>query len=75
MVLGEPPSPLHPPPGCRFHTRCAHATHVCRAVEPPLMAYPDGHLAACHHPRNVSAAEVAAATRSPASPLSAGEPG
>ena len=44
-----------------------------REVEPPLAEYPGGHLAACHHPRNVSAAEIAAATRSPLSPLSAGE--
>jgi oligopeptide/dipeptide ABC transporter ATP-binding protein len=72
IVEGEPPSPLAPPPGCRFHTRCAHATDRCRAVEPPLMEYAGGHLAACHHPRNVSAAEIAAAVRSPASPSGAG---
>jgi oligopeptide/dipeptide ABC transporter ATP-binding protein len=72
IVEGEPPSPLAPPPGCRFHTRCPHATDRCRAVEPPLMEYAGGHLAACHHPRNVSAAEIAGAVRSPASPSSAG---
>jgi peptide/nickel transport system ATP-binding protein/oligopeptide transport system ATP-binding protein len=41
-------------------------------VEPPLAEYPGGHLAACHHPLNVSSAEVAGATRSPLSPLSTG---
>jgi oligopeptide/dipeptide ABC transporter ATP-binding protein len=73
VVEGEPPSPIEPPPGCRFHTRCPYATDICSRVEPPLAEYPNGHLAACHHPRNVTDAEVAAAQRSAASPLSAGE--
>jgi oligopeptide/dipeptide ABC transporter ATP-binding protein len=73
VIGGEPPNPINPPSGCRFHTRCPHATEVCRAVEPPLAVYPGGHLAACHHPRNVSAEEARAATRSPLSPLSSGE--
>jgi oligopeptide/dipeptide ABC transporter ATP-binding protein len=69
---GEPPSPIDPPAGCRFHPRCPHATDICRTVEPPLAEYANGHLAACHHPQNVSAGEIAAATRSDTSPLSAG---
>ncbi len=73
VVTGEPPSPIAPPPGCRFHTRCPRATEVCRTVEPQLTEYASGHLAACHHPQHVSAAELAAATRSPATPLSAGD--
>jgi oligopeptide/dipeptide ABC transporter ATP-binding protein len=73
IVGGEPPNPIAPPPGCRFHTRCPRATEICRTVEPQLTEYPGGHLAACHHPQNVTGAEVAAATRSPASPLSAGD--
>jgi oligopeptide/dipeptide ABC transporter ATP-binding protein len=73
VIAGEPPNPINPPPGCRFHTRCPWATDVCREVEPLLAEYPGGHLAACHHPRNVSAAEISAATRSPLSPLSSGE--
>ncbi len=73
VVGGEPPNPVRPPPGCRFHTRCPRATDICRRVEPQLTEYAGGHLAACHHPQNVSAAEVAAATRSPSSPNSAGE--
>ena len=60
-------------PGCRFHTRCPRATEICSTVEPQLTEYADGHLAACHHPQHVTAEEVAAATRSPTSPLSAGE--
>jgi oligopeptide/dipeptide ABC transporter ATP-binding protein len=73
IMGGEPPNPINPPSGCRFHTRCPRASEVCHAVEPQLTEYAGGHLAACHHPQHVSAEEVAAATRSEASPLSAGE--
>jgi oligopeptide/dipeptide ABC transporter ATP-binding protein len=72
VVGGEPPNPIDPPSGCRFRTRCPRATALCAEVEPPLAAYPGGHLAACHHPLNVSDEEVSAATRSPLSPASAG---
>jgi oligopeptide/dipeptide ABC transporter ATP-binding protein len=72
VIGGEPPNPISPPPGCRFHTRCPRATGICKEVEPPLAEYAGGHLAACHHPLNVSSAEISAATRSPLSPLSAG---
>ncbi len=54
VIGGEPPNPINPPSGCRFHTRCPRATEVCSEVEPPLAEYPGGHLAACHHPLNVS---------------------
>ncbi len=73
VVGGEPPNPIAPPPGCRVHTRCPRATEICRTVEPQLTEYAGGHLAACHHPQNVTAPEIAAATRSQASPLSAGD--
>jgi oligopeptide/dipeptide ABC transporter ATP-binding protein len=73
IVTGEPPSPVRPPPGCRFHTRCPRATDICKRVEPQLTEYAGGHLAACHHPQNLPEEEIAAATRSPASPLSAGD--
>jgi oligopeptide/dipeptide ABC transporter ATP-binding protein len=73
VVEGEPPSPIDPPSGCRFHTRCPHATEICKQVEPPLTRYPGDHLAACHHPRSVSAEDIAAAERSSASPLHAGD--
>jgi oligopeptide/dipeptide ABC transporter ATP-binding protein len=71
-VSGEPPNPIAPPPGCRFHTRCPRATDICRRVEPQLTEYAGGHTAACHHPQNVTPQEIAAATRSSSSPLSAG---
>ena len=71
-VTGEPPNPINPPSGCRFHTRCPRASDICRTAEPPLTEYDDGHLAACHHPQHVTAQEIARATRSEASPLSAG---
>ena len=73
VVAGEPPNPIAPPSGCRFHTRCPRATEVCSAVEPRLTEYANGHLAACHHPLNVSPGEVASSRRSPASPVSAGD--
>jgi oligopeptide/dipeptide ABC transporter ATP-binding protein len=73
IVSGEPPNPIRPPSGCRFHTRCPRATKICERVEPQLTAYAGGHLAACHHPQNVTEQEIAAATRSEDSPLSSGE--
>ena len=49
-VLGDPPSPSDPPPGCRFSTRCSIAEGICGTVEPRLMPASDDarHLAACH---------------------------
>jgi oligopeptide/dipeptide ABC transporter ATP-binding protein len=73
VVSGEPPNPINPPSGCVFHPRCPRATDICRKVEPPLARYPNGHLAACHHPMSVSPEEIKAATKDPASPLSAGD--
>ena len=49
-VTGEPPSPLAPPPGCRFHTRCPRAQERCRAEEPTVRQVAPGHFAACHFP-------------------------
>jgi oligopeptide/dipeptide ABC transporter ATP-binding protein len=73
VVGGEPPNPINPPSGCRFHTRCPRATEICSRVEPQLSEYAGGHLAACHHPQNVTPDEIAAVKRSAASPLGSGE--
>jgi oligopeptide/dipeptide ABC transporter ATP-binding protein len=73
IPTGEVPSPIDPPDGCRFAGRCPRASDRCRAEEPQLTEYADGHLAACHHPQNVSAQEIQSATRSPLSPLAAGD--
>ncbi|MEY4230790.1 MAG: putative oligopeptide/dipeptide transporter, transporter [Actinomycetota bacterium] len=49
-IEGEPPSPVLPPPGCRFNTRCPAADDICRTVEPQLVDLGHGHYVACHHP-------------------------
>ncbi|MDQ6607069.1 MAG: ATP-binding cassette domain-containing protein [Actinomycetota bacterium] len=73
LVSGEVPNPITPPSGCRFHTRCPRATDICRTAEPQLTEYAGGHSAACHHPQNITAEEIATASRSSASPLRSSE--
>ncbi|HEY3683609.1 MAG TPA: ABC transporter ATP-binding protein [Streptosporangiaceae bacterium] len=48
-IIGEPPSPRHPPPGCRFHPRCPLATDRCRTETPEPLDLGGGRLAACHY--------------------------
>jgi peptide/nickel transport system ATP-binding protein len=47
-VYGEIPSPINPPPGCRFHTRCPIAEEICQKEEPELVAKGKDHYVACH---------------------------
>ncbi len=48
ILSGEVPSPINPPPGCRFNPRCIFAQEVCKTQEPELRDVGDGHLVACH---------------------------
>jgi oligopeptide transport system ATP-binding protein len=73
VLEGDVPSPVDPPSGCRFHTRCPWATEICSEEEPPLADYGTGQAAACHHPRNVDERQIAGTEVAPDSPESASE--
>jgi len=55
IVNSDLPSPINPPSGCVFRTRCAHATDLCSQTKPPVDDLGRGHLVACHHWKTVPA--------------------
>ncbi|MBW1961274.1 MAG: ATP-binding cassette domain-containing protein [Deltaproteobacteria bacterium] len=48
LLKGDVPSPINPPPGCRFHTRCPRVMSICRKAEPRRVAVADRHYVSCH---------------------------
>jgi oligopeptide transport system ATP-binding protein len=48
ILTGDVPSPINPPPGCHFHTRCPYVMDVCKQVDPILADQGEGHFVACH---------------------------
>lgn len=49
LLEGDIPSPINPPQGCKFHTRCRYATDICKKVIPNMEEISPGHFVACHH--------------------------
>ena len=50
ILEGNIPSSITPPSGCKFHTRCAHCTEICKHAVPEWKEMAPGHFVACHHP-------------------------
>ena len=49
VLEGDIPSPVNPPKGCKFHTRCKYCTEICQHLDPPLVECSPNHFVACHH--------------------------
>ncbi|WP_414637876.1 ABC transporter ATP-binding protein [Actinophytocola sp.] len=64
-LTGDVPSPINPPPACRFHTRCWKAQEICSTEEPPLAELAPGHRVACHFPENLDKPPVDPTTNEP----------
>jgi oligopeptide transport system ATP-binding protein len=60
VLMGDVPSPIHPPPGCHFHTRCPFAKEVCKEQEPLFREVKPNHFAACHFAEELSETGLAA---------------
>ena len=60
ILTGDVPSPISPPPGCRFHTRCPYCEDVCRTNEPEIRELTSGHFGACHFAGNRPSLYIAA---------------
>nr|WP_042184552.1 dipeptide ABC transporter ATP-binding protein [Kibdelosporangium sp. MJ126-NF4]CEL16372.1 Oligopeptide transport ATP-binding protein OppF (TC 3.A.1.5.1) [Kibdelosporangium sp. MJ126-NF4]CTQ94296.1 Oligopeptide transport ATP-binding protein OppF (TC 3.A.1.5.1) [Kibdelosporangium sp. MJ126-NF4] len=58
-LKGDVPSPINPPSGCRFHTRCWKAQEICKTQEPQLVELAPGRQAACHFPENTGSQTIA----------------
>jgi len=52
ILEGDIPSPINPPSGCKFHTRCRYCTDVCKKISPEFEEVKPGHFVACHHKLN-----------------------
>ena len=66
ILEGDIPSPVNPPPGCKFHTRCKYATDICMHVIPELEEITPGHFVACHHRLSTSCEANFVGNRTPA---------
>lgn len=58
ILEGDIPSPVNPPAGCKFHTRCSYCTEICQHVVPSWEEVSEGHFAACHHMHEIREAEL-----------------
>ncbi len=57
LLKGNPPSPVSPPSGCKFHARCFMAQEICKSCAPPLIEVEKGHFARCHFAEITTAAK------------------